>query len=172
MQFYARVTLSAFCALAAATLVGCGDSAPSAAGPSGGAAPEVTVARPLVREIVDWDDHVGRFEAVQRVDLRPRVTGYLVGVHFDDGELVEAGDLLFTIDPRPFEAALAEAQGRAAAAAARVENARTELERAAGLVDIQAVSTEEYEALEADLRSAEADLEAARAAVAAHQLDV
>src|SRR5690606_3443360 len=68
------------------------------------AAPAVTVAQPLVREVRDWDDFVGRFEAVQSVEVRPRVTGYLQSVHFTDGGYVRKGDPLFTIDPRPAEA--------------------------------------------------------------------
>lgn len=168
MQRSARVMLPVMGIAAALSLAGCEDSAPARAA----ALPVVTVAQPLVRNIVDWDSYVGRFEAVQRVDLRPRVTGYLVDVHFEDGDVVEAGDLLFTIDPRPFEAALDEARGRAAAATARVENVRTELERARGLLDIQAVSKEEFEALEAAVRSAEAELAAVGAAVRAHELDV
>src|SRR5690606_32429692 len=97
---------------------------------------------------------------------------YLVEAHFEEGQRVERGQLLFTIDPRPFEARRDEARGRAAAASARVENARTELERARGLVDIGAVSKEEIEALEAAVRTAEAELTAARAAVRAAELDV
>jgi RND family efflux transporter MFP subunit len=169
MQRPIRATLSSLCVLTAAlTVAACGETVPARTAPL----PEVTVAQPLVKTIVDWDSYVGRFEPVQRVDLRPRVSGHLVGIHFEDGELVEAGDLLFAIDPRPFEAALDEAKGRAAAASARVENVRTELERARGLVDIQAVSKEEFEALEAALRSAEAELEAVGAAVRGHQLNV
>src|SRR5690606_20057571 len=113
-----------------------------------------------------------QFESVERVDLRPRVSGYIVAVHFEDGQLVEQGDLMFTIDPRPFEAALDEARSRAVGAEARLENARTELERARGLVEIQAVSAEEFEAMEATVRTAEAELEAARAATRAHELNV
>ena len=156
-------------ALAAAGLLcGCEEAPPVQAA----ALPQVTAAEPLVRTITDWDEFVGRFEPAERVEVRPRVSGYLIEVHFDEGQQVEQGQLLFTIDPRPFEARRDEARGRAAAAGARVENARTELERARGLVDIGAVSTEELEALEAALRTAEAELTAARAAVRAAELDV
>ena len=67
-------------------------------------APEVTVATPLVQQILDWDDYVGRFEAVEDVEVKPRVSGYLVGVHFRDGQYVRQGQLLFTIDARPAQA--------------------------------------------------------------------
>lgn len=166
-----RTFASAAALLAATVLSGCGETPPAAAG---GAAPlpQVTVAEPLVRTITDWDGYIGQFEAVERVDVRPRVSGYLVDVHFDEGQLVEQGQLLFTIDARPFEAALDEARGRQAAASARLENARTELERARGLVDIRAVSREEVEALEAAVRTAEAELAATGASVRAAELNL
>lgn len=150
-------------------LYGCEETQPVSTAPQ---LPEVTVAEPLVKQVTDWDDYVGQFEPIERVDLRPRVSGYIVSVHFEDGQLVEQGDLMFTIDPRPFEAALDEARSRAVGAEARLENARTELERARGLVEIQAVSAEEFEAMEATVRTAEAELEAARAATRAHDLNV
>src|SRR4030095_4843323 len=90
------------------------NSAPSpAAAPP---APMVTVAAPLEREINQWDDYVGRFEASRSVEVRPRVSGQVIGVHFTDGQVVQRGQLLFTIDPRPFAAALAEARASVAAA--------------------------------------------------------
>ena len=157
---------------AAGTLSACKDAPHAAA--AGGAAPlpQVTVAEPLIRPIVDWDGYIGQFQAVERVEVRPRVSGYLVDVHFEEGQLVDKGQLLFSIDPRPFEAALDQARGREAAALARLENARAELERARGLVEIRAVSREEVEALEAAVRTAEADLAAARAEVRARALDL
>lgn len=134
--------------------------------------PEVTVAHPLVKPVTDWDDYIGQFEAVERVEIRPRVSGYLVGVHFEEGQLVEQGDLLFSVDPRPFEAALDAARSNIVGAQARVENARSQLARADDLVAIQAISTEEYEALQAGLRSAESELQAAKAAERVAALDV
>src|SRR5690606_28829505 len=104
MQFSRILSLFAPLALGA-ILAGCEGQA-SAPAPT---PPEVTVSLPLVKEVVDWDDYIGQFEAIEDVVVRPRVTGYLIGVHFQEGELVEKGDLLFTIDPRPFEAALDQA---------------------------------------------------------------
>ena len=153
---------------AAGMLSGCDEPPPAQAV----VLPQVTAAEPIVRTIVDWDEFVGRFEPVEHVEVRPRVSGYIVEAHFEEGQLVDQGQLLFTIDPRPFEARRDEARGRAAAASARLENARTELERARGLVDIGAVSKEELEALEAAVRTAEAEVTAARAAVRAAELDV
>ena len=106
----------------------------------------VTVATPIVQEVVDWDDFVGRFEAVQNVEVKPRASGYLQGVHFTDGQVVRKGQLLFTIDSRPAQAALAQAQAQVARARATLANARTELARSRALEAQQAASTEEVEA--------------------------
>ena len=91
-------------------LSACSGSAESQGAPP---PPEVTVATPLVSEIVDWDDFVGRFEAIENVDVKPRVTGYLVGIHFRDGQYVRRGQLLFTIDSRPAQAQLDQARAPA-----------------------------------------------------------
>lgn len=160
--------LSVSTVFATALLAGCESSAP----PPAAALPMVTVAQPLAQPTIDWDDYVGQFEAVERVDVRPRVSGYLREIHFTDGALVTQGDLLFTIDARPFQAALDESRGREVAARAQLENARTELERARSLLEIRAVSKEEFEALEAAVRTAEAGVTAARAAARASELDV
>src|SRR6266850_6359953 len=71
--------------------------------------PGVDVAKPIVREITEWDEYTGRLEAIDTVEVRPRVSGYLESVHFKEGQIVEKGDLLFVIDPRPFRAVLAAA---------------------------------------------------------------
>ena len=132
----------------------------------------VAVARPLQRDVVDWDDYVGRFEAVQDVQVRPRVSGQVTRVAFSDGVDVKQGQLLFEIDPRPFQAALARAQAEAARAEATLANARTELARAKDLLAVQSVSREEYEQKLAAERAAEADLAAALAAVRSSALDL
>jgi len=136
------------------------------------AVPEVTVAPPLQRAVTDYDSYIGRFEAIEQVEVRPRVSGYLREIHFTDGDRVEQGDLLFTIDARPFEAERDAARGRVSAAEARLDNAQAEFERAEPLVDVGAVSREEYEKLVAVLRTTEADLAAARAQLRTHELDV
>ncbi len=79
-------------------------------------APPVTVATPLVRQVVDWDEVTGRFEAPRSIDVRARVGGYIQSVHFKDGDFVRQGQLLFTLDPRPAQAALASAQAQLAQA--------------------------------------------------------
>ena len=95
----------------------CGAAAWLAVAPSGAAraeggqpVPQVTVAPPLARRIALWDEYTGRFEAVQRVEVRPRVSGYIDQIHFADGAIVAKGDVLFTIDPRPYEIAVEQAR--------------------------------------------------------------
>ena len=150
-------------------LAGCG-AADSAEGPP--PAMPVTVATPLVQEVVDWDDYVGRFEAVQNVEVKPRVTGYLRSVGFSDGAYVRAGQTLFTIDARPAQAALDQSAAQLARAQATLINARTELARSRTLAASQAASTEEVEQRRAAVRAGEADVNAARAAMRAQQLTV
>ena len=135
-------------------------------------APEVAVAVPLQRSIVEYDEFTGRFEPSRAVEIRPRVSGQLAGIHFRDGDYVRQGQLLFTIDPRPFEAALAEAQARAAAARTAASLAQAELARALRLLPDEAVSREEVDNLRATARSAEASIAAADAVVRQRALDL
>ena len=130
------------------------------------------MATPLVRDVLDWDDYVGRFESIEEVEVKPRVSGYLVGTHFRDGQFVRQGQLLFTIDARPAQAQLDQARAQLTRAEAVLVNARTELARSRALAEQRAASTEEVEQRQAALRSAQADVAAARAAVRARQLDV
>ena len=134
--------------------------------------PQVTVAVPLQREVVDWDEYVGRFEAIQDVELRPRVSGTIDRVMFVNGQRVRAGQPLFTIDPRPYAAALAQAQAQSAKASAALINARSELARADKLLAAQAISKEEYETKQANVRSAAADLAAGQANVTNARLNL
>jgi multidrug efflux system membrane fusion protein len=138
-----------------------GDSAPAAAPPP----PMVTVAAPIERQINQWDDYVGRFEASRTVEVRPRVSGQIVGVHVTDGQVVRKGQLLFTIDPRPFTAALAEARAGIATAQAELALAETTLGRARRLLAAEAVSQSDVDRLTAAAQSARAALAAAQARV-------
>src|SRR5262245_44166034 len=110
--------------------------APPAAPPP----PEVDVAKPVVREVTEWDEYTGRLAAVDTVEIRPRVSGYLESVHFKEGQIVKKGDLLFVIDPRPFRAARAAAEADVQAAQTRLELARNDARRAGNLVPSGAVS--------------------------------
>ena len=162
----------ALIALPAALLLGgvllaSNDDAP----PPAPAAPTVTVAAPLVRQVTEWDDYVGRFEASQTVEVRPRVSGQIVGVHFTDGQVVRRGQLLFTIDPRPFSAALAEARAGLASAQSDLSLARADLARAESLIPDQAISRSEVDRLRARVQAAVAAVAAAQARVRTRSLD-
>jgi RND family efflux transporter MFP subunit len=135
-------------------------------------APTVTVATALVRPVAEWDDYSGRFEASKTVEVRPRVSGAIVAVHFVDGAVVRQGQLLFTIDPRPFTAALAEARAAAQGASSDLRIARADFERASRLLSVDAVSRSDVDRLNARVQSAEAALDAANARVASRALDV
>jgi RND family efflux transporter MFP subunit len=127
------------------------------------ATPVVTVAQPLVKDVVDWDDFVGRFEAVDQVDVRPRVSGYLTQIGFKDGELVKKGQTLFVIDPRPYQATLDQAKAQVQRAEAAQTNARTALERGKTLLAARAISQEELDTRQAAALQAAADVAAAQA---------
>jgi len=143
--------------------------APAAAAPTPA---NVTVATPLVRDVRAWDDYIGRFTPSKTVEVRPRVSGQVVGVHFKDGDVVRQGQLLFTIDPRPFAAGLAEARANAASARSTLALARSDLARANRLVGDEAVSAGEVDALKARVQAAEAAVAAADARVRQKALDM
>ncbi len=155
-------------AIALAWLLLRGSSAPAAAPP----VPVVTVATPLQREITQWDEYIGRFEASRSVELRPRVSGQVTAVHFRDGQFVRQGQPLFTIDPRPYRAALSEAQAGVATARSDLALARSDLDRALRLVADDAVAQSEVDALRARVNAANAALTAAQARVRSRSLDV
>jgi len=134
--------------------------------------PKVTVARPVERDLTDWDEYTARLEAVDSVEVRARVSGYLQSVHFREGSVVQKGDLLFQIDPRPYEAQLRRAEGDLELAESRVNLAQKNLARVAFLMKSQAMSKEEAETRAALVRQAEAGVAAAKAAVDACKLDV
>lgn len=142
--------------LATALLVACGggggDPAQQQMPPQ-----DVSVATVVQKDVNDWDEYSGRIEAVDSVELRPRVGGYLDGVHFKEGSLVEKGDLLFTIDDREYRAAVIAARADVARAAARVEVAKTELARSEALIAARAVSKGELDTRKSEASQAEAD---------------
>jgi RND family efflux transporter MFP subunit len=161
--------IMAVAVLITSLLYGCTDRSEAQGPPP---APEVSVATPLVDQVVDWDEFTGRFEAPQSVDVRARVGGYIQAVHFRDGQYVRKGQLLFTLDARPAQAALASARAQATQAEAQVALARSELARAESLLEIQAVSQAEVDQKRAAVQTAEAGVASARAAVRGRELDV
>jgi RND family efflux transporter MFP subunit len=134
--------------------------------------PTVSVANPLQRVVTDWDDYVGRFEAIQDVQVMPRVSGQVTRVGFREGVEVGRGQFLFEIDPRPYRAALAQAEAEVARARATLLNARQEAARSRTLLASNAASREEFEQRTAAVRTGEAGLAAAQAAARARALDV
>ncbi|QTP61101.1 efflux RND transporter periplasmic adaptor subunit [Billgrantia antri] len=125
--------------------------------------PQVSVAQVLVEDVELWDAFTGRIEAVETVDLRPRVSGYIESVNYTEGQEVEKGEVLFTIDPRPYRAELERAEAELQRAQARAELARSEAARAEALAQSRSISREELDQRRAASATAEADILAARA---------
>ncbi|RQO36323.1 efflux transporter periplasmic adaptor subunit [Herminiimonas sp. KBW02] len=150
------------------SLTGRAEKTPAAAP----AAVSVTVASVLERSVTEWDDFSGRVEAVERVEIRPRISGTIDAVHFQDGQLVKKGALLFTIDPRPYKAELARAEAARAGAQARLALAKTELERTKRLLEERAVAQRELDTRENAMQEADANLKATDAAVLTARLNL
>ena len=136
------------------------------------APPSVTVATPLVRRLTEYDEFTGRFEPVQQVEIRARVSGYVQQIEFRDGELVEPGQILFIIDPRPYEAAADRAQAQLDQALAQLRLAQLEQARTAQLVSTAAQAKATLDQRDAELLSARAAVETNTAAVRDAQLNL
>jgi RND family efflux transporter MFP subunit len=134
--------------------------------------PKVTVSRPIVQEIIEWDEYTGRLEATETVEVRARVNGYLQSIHFKDGAIVKKGDLLFVIDPRPYQAEVDRVTAELQLAQARLELAKSDYARAQKLLQFRAISQEEADTRAATERQAQESVEAGRAAVEAAQLNL
>ncbi len=136
------------------------------------APPAVTVAYPVQQKITEWDEFTGRFEAVETVEIRARVSGFLESKHFNDGQKVKKGDLLFKIDPRPFEISLAQANAQVEQAAAQLQIAKSDAERAKRLSRKRTISKQELEESQALQREKTALLKAAKSRVMEVKLDL
>lgn len=134
--------------------------------------PKVTVAIPLHATVTNWDEYPGHIEAVESVEIRPRVSGYIDSIHFEDGSEVKANDLLFVIDPKPYQATLDRMRAERQRAETRAELARNELKRAESLLKTQVISEEQFDNRSKMAREAEAALASARAAEASAQVDL
>jgi len=155
--------------LIAVTLAACSKAPEQAGAPP---APAVTVATPTVRTVTDWDEFVGRFEAIQQVQIRARVGGFVDSIDFKDGAFVKRGDLLYVIDPRPYTATLLQAQGQLADAKAKVDLAERELARAVELVRTNAVSEAAVDQRRQQSQAAQASVLQAEGALKRAELDV
>lgn len=168
MKFSRRGSLLQAVALACVAFGGCRSAQTAPAPPP----PAVVVASPLVMRLTEWDEYTGRFEPTDTVDVRARVDGYLDSIHFRDGAIVRAGDLLFVIDPRPYEAVLEGARADVVRAQTRLELATAEFSRGESLFAIRGISQEEYDRRAQARKEAEAALIVARAAERVAALNV
>jgi RND family efflux transporter MFP subunit len=153
----------------ALALSGCSDKPPA---PAAAAAPPVTVALPTKRVVTDWDEFTGRFEAMEEVQVRARVGGFVDSIQFKDGDFVKPGDLLYVIDSRPFEAVARQAEGQLADARAKAELAKRDLERGLNLVQTSAVSEQVVDQRRQALQAAHAAEMVAEGALKAAQLNI
>lgn len=134
--------------------------------------PAVSVSKPLVKTIVEWDEYTARIGAVESVEVRARVSGYLESIHFREGSIVKAGDLLFVIDPRPFVAELKRLEAELKQAEAAEENALAQYRRAESLRKSKSISEEQYQIRRASRLVAAADVQSARAELEVAKLNL
>jgi len=168
-----RASLGVAAAAVAALAAGCDQGPAQTAQPKAPPPPPaVTVSNPAQREIVEWDEYTGRFDATQTVEIRARVSGYLNEVRFKDGQAVKQGDLLFAIDPRPFERALEQAKAELNAATTKVENANLDIVRGKPLVERKIISDKTFDDRMALVRDAQATVKVAEAKVKSAELDL
>ncbi|HXU78424.1 MAG TPA: efflux RND transporter periplasmic adaptor subunit [Methylomirabilota bacterium] len=146
-------------------LTGCHRTPPPAAPPP----PVVSVVQPVAREVIEWDEYIGRLESPETVEIRARVSGYLAKVHFREGKEVKKGDLLFTIDRRPYQAEYDLAEAQLQRAESQADLAKNDSERAKRLILTKAISEEDFDtkaktylAALAAVKSARATMESAR----------
>jgi RND family efflux transporter MFP subunit len=168
-NFHSLRGLGPLLVVVAVALSGCGDKPPQ---PAAAAAPPVTVAQPTKRTVTDWDEFTGRFEAVEEVQVRARVGGFVTNVEFKDGDMVHTGDLLYLIDSRPFEAVAKQADGQLADARAKAELAKRDLDRGLALVQTSAVSEQVVDQRRQALQAAHAAETVAEGALKAAQLNI
>jgi multidrug efflux system membrane fusion protein len=156
-------------ALVAVLVAACSSEAAQNAAPP---PPEVSVAQVLRKPVQQWDQFTGRVTAIETVDLRPRVSGYVERVVYTEGQDVRKGDLLFVIDPRPYRAALDQAEAELARARSEAKLAQSQDARAESLIAAKAISREEFESRRAASQGSDAAVRAAEAAVASARLDL
>lgn len=153
-----------------ALLSGCGEKGAQAPAPPQALA--VSVATPIERAITEYAEFTGRLEAVEMVDVKPRVSGYIQSIHFEEGQRVKKGDLLFVIDQRPFQAQVNRFKAQVSQADAALSLAKANLKRSEKLITSRAISQEEADIRKSEALQAEADLAAANAELEAVALDL
>jgi membrane fusion protein, multidrug efflux system len=163
----ARATLLSCLLVMAALLAAC-DSNPTVTA----APPPVTVARPLQKSITEWDEYTGRFAAVESVEVRARVSGFIDSVHFNEGQMVKEGDLLFIIDQRPYQIAVEQAKAEVERAKAELDIASLDVQRAAPLARSQALTEREFDTRKSTERDAAGQVASADAALKQAQLNL
>lgn len=166
---YAVLAVAAVAGVGAFSAIRVNASAPAQAAPM---APEVDVASVLNKTVTDWQSYSGRLEAVDRVDIRPQVSGTIVSVDFKDGALVKKGQTLFVIDPRPYAAEVDRAKAQLAAAKARESYAQTDWQRAQRLMADNAIAKRDYDQKQNNALGAVADVKAAQAALETAQINL
>ena len=161
---------AAFAMLALLSACGKSDGQPAAGGMP--PPPPVSVAQVIEKEVKEYDEFSGRLVAVERVEIRPRVSGYIHSIHFADGKEVKKGDLLFVIDPRPYQADLQKAEAELSASKSRAELSRSQMNRTAKLLEDKFISKEAYDERVSSMGEASANSRAAQAAVNAARLSL
>jgi multidrug efflux system membrane fusion protein len=169
MRNFVPARLAYLIVMLAPALAGCGEGAPKQAAPP---PPAVTVANPTKQTVTDYDEYVGRFVSVDMVEMRARVSGYLEKIGFQDGQLVKQGDLLFTIDRRPFETTVAQTKAQLAQARANLAFADSDLARGSQLVRDKTITEQTFDQRTQAKRVAEASVQAQEAAVRQAELDL
>ena len=154
--------------LTAHFLAGCGGQPAAGSAPP----PPVTVAHPLHKTITEWDEYTGRFTAVESVEVRARVSGFIDSIHFSEGQIVKQGDLLFVIDPRPYRLAVEQAQADVGRAQAKLEIATLDVQRATPLVRNQSLTEREFDTRQSTQHDASAQVASAQAALKQAQLNL
>jgi RND family efflux transporter MFP subunit len=163
-----RIALFGILLLVGDLLGGCGDKTPAASA----APPPVTVARPLQKKITEWDEYTGRFVAVNTVEIRARVSGYIDSLNFKDGQAVKQGDLLLVIDPRPYRLAVEQAKADVERANAKLEIASLDVQRATPLIQNQTLTGREFDTRKSAQRDAAGQVASAEATLKQAQLNL
>ena len=151
-------------------LASCDNQPVAGAGPP--LPPPVTVARPLQKKITEWDEYTGRFAALETVEVRARVSGFIESVHFNEGQMVKQGDLLFVIDRRPYQLAVEQSKADLARAQSRLEIASLDVQRGAPLVRNQTVTEREFDTRKSTEKDAIGQVASAEAAVKQAELNL